>query len=290
MPIFFTLSGFLVWFSIERSESYCEYLRKRFLRIYPELWLAVAIEVFAIIFFHKKYILGDLLLFTVTQATMLQFWTPDSLRGYGIGTPNGALWTICTLVQFYLIAWFLYQYLKGQSIKRWAVVVICSVLLSYYIQMMLEGRTPEIIVKLYDQTIIRYLWMFFVGMYVACHFGVIIGTLMKYWPVFLVMSVGFDFFRVDFRVGYRLFGTICLFLAIIGFAYRIPEVNLKKDITYGMYLYHCTVINIMFTLGMVHKVQYGILCYLISIVLALLSAFVIKKLSDFINGRRKLYS
>lgn len=38
VPIFFTMSGFLIWGSIERSHSFGEYLKKRFWRIYPELW------------------------------------------------------------------------------------------------------------------------------------------------------------------------------------------------------------------------------------------------------------
>ena len=33
VPIFFTLSGFLIWFSIGRSSSFLDYARKRFWRI-----------------------------------------------------------------------------------------------------------------------------------------------------------------------------------------------------------------------------------------------------------------
>lgn len=40
VPIFFAISGFLMWFSIERSKSYSQCLKKRFWRIYPELWAA----------------------------------------------------------------------------------------------------------------------------------------------------------------------------------------------------------------------------------------------------------
>lgn len=38
VPIFFVISGYLIWFSISRSNSYKDYLMKRFWRIYPELW------------------------------------------------------------------------------------------------------------------------------------------------------------------------------------------------------------------------------------------------------------
>ena len=38
VPLFFMISGFLIWFSIKRSNGYLSYVKKRFWRIYPELW------------------------------------------------------------------------------------------------------------------------------------------------------------------------------------------------------------------------------------------------------------
>ena len=38
VPIFFCLSGFLIWGSIERSNSFSHFCKKRILRLYPELW------------------------------------------------------------------------------------------------------------------------------------------------------------------------------------------------------------------------------------------------------------
>ena len=49
VPIFFVISGFLMWFSIGRSKDYSSYLKKRFWRIYPELWVSVVIEVIVVL-------------------------------------------------------------------------------------------------------------------------------------------------------------------------------------------------------------------------------------------------
>lgn len=75
--------------------------------------MGVAIEIIAIILLYRPLPVKDLAVFTATQATFLQFWTPASLRGYGVGTPNGALWTICVLIQFYIIAWFVQRLFTG---------------------------------------------------------------------------------------------------------------------------------------------------------------------------------
>ena len=106
VPLFFFISGYLNWFSSERSVDALEYYRKRFWRIYPELWAAVILEILTIIYLFKGTINWPLLgVFGITQGTVFQFWTPDFLRGYGCGCPNGALWTICVIIQYYIISY-----------------------------------------------------------------------------------------------------------------------------------------------------------------------------------------
>ena len=77
VPVFFFLSGYLNWFSSTRSLTASDYYKKRFWRIYPELWVAVLFEVLTIVILYKEPInwlkLGA---FTITQGTVFQFWTP----------------------------------------------------------------------------------------------------------------------------------------------------------------------------------------------------------------------
>jgi peptidoglycan/LPS O-acetylase OafA/YrhL len=40
VPVFFFLSGFLVWNSVEKSDNIVEFGKKRFWRIFPQLWSA----------------------------------------------------------------------------------------------------------------------------------------------------------------------------------------------------------------------------------------------------------
>ena len=120
VPIFFTLSGFLIWQSIGRSKTYGDYAKKRFWRIYPELWVAVAVEIIVLLVLYRQPINWlQLGMFTFGQATIFQFWTPDFLRGYGCGTPNGALWTIAVLIQFYFCAYYIYRWLHNKKIVVW---------------------------------------------------------------------------------------------------------------------------------------------------------------------------
>lgn len=71
VPIFFTLSGFLIWSSVGRSSSFKKYMNKRFWRIYPELWGAVAVEIAVLILLYNQPIDWPLMgLFTIGQATI----------------------------------------------------------------------------------------------------------------------------------------------------------------------------------------------------------------------------
>ena len=139
VPIFFIVSGFLIWLSVGRSASYGCYIRKRFWRIYPELWGAVVIEIISIIIFYSGWNLKDLLVFAFTQGTIFQFWTPDSLREYGCGTPNGTLWTICVTIQFYIVSWFIYRNLHKKSVFIWITAVFSFVGISVAGQLVFEG-------------------------------------------------------------------------------------------------------------------------------------------------------
>ena len=38
VPVFFLISGFLIWNSLNRNSAFKQYAKKRILRLYPELW------------------------------------------------------------------------------------------------------------------------------------------------------------------------------------------------------------------------------------------------------------
>jgi peptidoglycan/LPS O-acetylase OafA/YrhL len=163
VPVFLSISGYLIWNSIDRSPSYLSYLKKRFIRIYPELWVAVIIEIVVLmVLFGTGGNISALFLFFFAQATIFQFWTPGSLRGYGCGTPNGALGTISSIIQFYFIAWFLKKWLKGKKLPVWILAWLGSVLISILGHKLL-GRGPSVMLKLYDVSIFRFLWLFLGG-------------------------------------------------------------------------------------------------------------------------------
>ena len=113
--IFFVISGFFSLQSIEKSQSFGGYCKKKILRIYPELWIAFGINTILIAFFHGlKTGVKNLGIYVITQTTIFQFYTGNWLRDYGVGTPNGSLWTISVIIQLYFVV-FQVHYLYMQK-------------------------------------------------------------------------------------------------------------------------------------------------------------------------------
>lgn len=130
VPVFFTLSGFFIWKSLSKKKmTAAEYGYRRFIRIYPELWIIVAMTAVSILMLYYDSIsIVPFSAWIFTQSTFMQFWTPSCLRGYGMGTPNGALWTITVFVQFYLVVFILHHVLHNKRKTLWGghTLYICS--------------------------------------------------------------------------------------------------------------------------------------------------------------------
>lgn len=286
VPIFFALSGYLIWNSIGRSKTFSQYAKKRFWRIFPELWVGVIIELIVLIIFCfgsiEWFSFG---LFAIGQATVFPFWTPDCLRGYGVGTPNGSLWTIGVLIQFYIVVWFIYKILHGKSFlihfASFAGSLAVSIVTPYA-----EKFLPEIIVKLYLQTFVPYLWIFLLGIIFADFFDKLIPLAKKYWWISAASAYLFIFIKCDIQASYPVFMHVFQIFAVMGIAYAFPKLEIKTDISYGLYIYHMTVVNIMVNFGLVQKIEYLFIALIISCVLAYLSTKTIGRIS--INKKKSL--
>lgn len=295
VPMFLTLSGFLIWFSVERSHSYKDYLKKRFWRIFPELWLAVLVEIVVILLLYKEPVdYAKLGLFTITQGTVFQFWTPNCLRGYGCGTPNCALWTICVLIQFYVVAFIIHKWLKNGRLYLWMVVIAITVLIGALSPYLLDRITLYSVNlgRILAITIFPYLWMFIIPAFVADKIEVILPVLKRCWWVIMLIALFSYILHVDISTGTNVYGiiglveSVFLFLTIIAIGYKFPQLTIKKDISYGIYIYHVTIINALRVLGYTGNYWLLLLTIVATCLLAWLSTVTI---GSFSSLKRKKY-
>jgi peptidoglycan/LPS O-acetylase OafA/YrhL len=107
VPIFFAISGFLISASFERSRDVRSYTRNRMLRIYPGLWCVVLATVLVATLFGFGFLHLRALFWLACQMGGL-IYTPGFLRSFGMGSYNGALWSIPIELQFYFLLPFFY--------------------------------------------------------------------------------------------------------------------------------------------------------------------------------------
>lgn len=149
------------------------------------------------------------------------------------------------MIQFYIVAWFFFRLMKNRKLPSWILGAVISFAISWagtFITHNLIGKT--IIGKLFDQTIVKYFWLFYIGSFVAEFKDILLPILQKYW--FGLLFLAFFFFWTGWNLysGYYLLWSVFLTVGLIGFAYKFPQLNISPDISYGLFLYHMTVINI----------------------------------------------
>lgn len=239
----------MIWNSIVRTPDFKKYFTKRIFRIYPELWICVVVELLSIFLTYDKEVgVETYFLFGITQSTIFQFWTPEVLREWGVGVPNGSLWTITVIVQFYILIWCGREFIRKVSVKGLICTLIVLVMVGFISNTYTEGN-EALSAKLLNNTCIPYLWIFFLGVLISKYFQKLYVQVTRLVWYLLAIAVIVRYIGADIDCSYPLMKSITAFLLMIGFAYKFPELAIRKDISYGIYIYHMIFVNIAVTYG-----------------------------------------
>lgn len=248
--IFFTISGFLIYQSLERNEKhFLKFLKNRFYRIYPALFFSTIILLIAIIISYRSnlnYLMNKkFIIWILGQLTIFQFWTPNVLREWGVGTPNGSLWTIVVEIQFYFFIIFLY--FKTNTIIKLIIISIVSILLNMFLKINNFG----ILNKILGILIFPYAYNFILGIIFA-KYNILKEKLLndKFWIWFALYNICIFIFKIypAYFVNFKsLISNLILGILSLSFVYSniniLKSFNPKIDISYGVYLYHMIFLN-----------------------------------------------
>jgi peptidoglycan/LPS O-acetylase OafA/YrhL len=282
VPIFFVISGFLISASFERATSLRAYAVNRILRIYPALWVCLGI---AILSAQSIYSLSEragagMIPWLLAQVTIVQFFNPDFLRGYGVGVLNGSLWTIPVELQFYALLPLIYLFFNRHRWNRWlvsGVFVLAVVVNQYYTSLDTERDLPS---KLFGVTVLPWFYMFLIGVLLQRYRGAVLPYLVGrfHWWLLAHVAACLLLERVGARVGgnhLNPISAISLALCAASFAYTGVQTLSRllggNDISYGVYIYHMVMINVVVQLGLARDPVYATLAILATLVAATLS-------------------
>lgn len=245
--ILFSLSGFLIAASYEKSDSTREFFRKRILRIYPPLWLCTMVNLIVLLFLGQKILDKSILFWICTQIIGIAN-TPSALKDFATGSINGALWTVFTEIQLYVVLALTYRKLKKMSSLGWGILgfilLLCN-LCAYYMQ-----DWGHVIPKIIERLFLPYALWFFIGVFLYVHREIWIPLLKKsIWPL-LILFVLYKFSRIQ-TIGYYtdIVTGISLPFITIGLAYKLGNIRIKPDLSYHLFLYHWIILNILVYYG-----------------------------------------
>lgn len=243
--VLFSLSGFLISASAERSHSRREFFRKRVLRMYPELWGCTFVNFIVILCLASPVNWSEITVWLCTQFIGIAN-TPSSLKSFATGSLNGALWTIFTEIQLYILLGFLAPLLKKLSLTGWGIILtlagICN-LICYYCS--LNFDTDSFLNKLIERSFLPYAIWFFTGAFLYYHINVLIRLQKYIYPLLIgylvlqVLPVSLPGYYTNIAVS-----LLCPVLTILT-GYQLPPKRLPVDLSYGLFLYHWIILNII---------------------------------------------
>jgi peptidoglycan/LPS O-acetylase OafA/YrhL len=303
VPVFFLISGFLIAMSYDNSPDVTTFFRKRLLRIYPGLWasLVVTLGLLAAFGFVGAAALGrpSFWAWVLGQVSFVQFYTPGFLRGFGVGTPNGSLWTITVELQFYLAVPLLLGglgALAGPAVRN--LVLIGLGVASWLAFVHLEAAPDTFANKLLGVSLLPYFFNFLAGILFYSYFPrlypLIRGKggwwLAGYAACMAVFSGRLQLFGEPFEANlYALAALVLLAFTVFSVAFSFPTLSEKLlrgvDVSYGVYIYHMLVVNTLVEVGWTGRVSYWILAILASLTLGYLSWTYVEK--RFIRLKKK---
>ena len=289
----FTISGYLIPASLERSAGNKEFLIKRFVRLYPELWVALAVSLGAVLIIGRRYNLSynitDIFKWLAAQLTVFQFYTPGTIEAYGVGNPNGSLWTISMEIQIYFAIMLMWKWIRKRSMIQWLCLIGGAVMINIGFAIAYNA-IPGMIAKLINVTFIPYAYVFLIGMFCYAYRERIIPLISQNFlkialAYYIWHSLNVLVFRVDLGHYSNVISGIFVSVLTMSGAYYFGKIRLKRELSYGLYIYHMIVINALVMFGWEGKWICVPVVLCISYVLAYFSSrFVEKPAMKIIHG------
>lgn len=161
VELFFIISGFVIFMTLERCKSSKDFLVSRFSRLYPAYWAAVSITFVLYLVaiklgFHQTQN-TNLFLTYVVNLTMLQHY-------FQFPSMDGQYWTLIVELVFYVFMWLLFVTKQLKNIKYTGTFILALLFLwrLFYHEI---SETEFHNVLLFSVPLLKYFPLFFTGIF-----------------------------------------------------------------------------------------------------------------------------
>jgi peptidoglycan/LPS O-acetylase OafA/YrhL len=274
VPMFFVISGFLIFMSYERAESIKEYFIKRGRRIYPAYLLVVVLCALLGMFFsnlplHQYFLNRDFFEYLFYNLIFLNFAQPslpgvfsDNLKQL----VNPSLWTIRIEVMFYISVPILVFLLR-----KYNRLILCITLY------LLSATFYQIMLLLYQSSGDMMFYNFAVKFLIGQLSYFISGALLYYHIDFFkknakwLLIIALPLYVISFFANLYFFQPISLAIIMFYLVFLTPHIDFFSrfgDLSYGIYIFHYPLIQVFYPSFKAHPYATFLL---VSVVLILVS-------------------
>jgi len=284
VPIFFALSGFLLSYSVHgKPFDWKRYAKNRLLRIYPALWICTLLTAISILWVGPSVPLRDWGVWLISQLTFFQPYVPQTMKSWGVGHPNGSLWSIAVELQYYVVLPLIWMRIKSFSRQMQSIFLVVIALFSLLFHASVDHffASDSLVAKLATVSLPYHLYFFVYGMLVYLHWDRIrtwLENKVVYWflAYFFVVIVGaewlgwyqnpYDYRPLGLLANGLLVGLVFSFaFSFLSFSERILK---GYDISYGLYIYHMPIVNVLVTFHATHSGVWVVVVLVVSILFA----------------------
>lgn len=271
---FFVISGFLVAASAERTEGAWRFYVKRLLRLYPLYCLTIIVQAAAMVALLGLSYPGlwrEVSTYLGANLVFANFMKPamgDTLAGLPVQVLNPSLWTLKIEVAFYLILPGLIMLVRGYG--RWVLLPVLIASIAYRAAM---GSVDAALARQLPGALLFFAagaaaHFFALDRYCRTRAG-IAGCLLA-----AVLCFGFWGRLPD------IVNALALAAFVLTFAFALPSIPLRRDISYGVYLLHAPLIQLLLLATLGQDISFWLLLAVscaITAILALVAARTIEE-------------
>ena len=239
---FFVISGYLIFKSLIRSQSLKGYYWRRFLRLYPALFVVLLLTTFFSFFLYDSEIpfLKNKDVYTYLPNNLslynLQFTIQGVLTKNTHHTAiNGSLWTICYELTLYVLLSFLFLFRENVKLIKCIVFSVFVVFFMGYV-FYYERLSDIYFIGLEGKHFLNLGGFFISGSFLSC---LEIEKMKHKKPVLLLVSSIFIvsiYYEIYNVVKHIVFPLLILLLALIPIK-KIYDFGKVGDMSYGIYIY-----------------------------------------------------
>jgi peptidoglycan/LPS O-acetylase OafA/YrhL len=149
VEFFFIISGFVIFFTLERTNNISGFLKKRLFRLLPSMLIASVIIYFVFIYLDKSKIFENShqIKNFIPSITLI---SPDiynhiiNNKNLQLAYLNGSFWSLWPEVQFYLLVSIIYFLNKEKFIRNYFSITTCFIFLNWILYNISHGNSLHV--------------------------------------------------------------------------------------------------------------------------------------------------